>query len=162
MDIQHLLILSGITLFSSFVMSLSGFGFNLISMAFFTLFLPVREANVLVSLLMLPVIAVNLFILRRDIRFNKIAPVLAAAIVGLPAGVWGLVRLNERVLLIGLGAIILAAIVVNQITARGKARKPTLPAGIAAGLVGGGIRWCVRGKRPAGHLLLLCHDGKQA
>ncbi len=118
-------------------MSLSGFGFNLISMGFFTLFLPVREATVLVSLLLLPVIAVNLFILRRDIRFKKTVPVLAAAIVGLPFGVWGLVRLNERVLLIGLGAIILAAIVVNEITARGKARKPNLPAGVSAGLLGG-------------------------
>lgn len=137
MEIQQILILSGITLFASFVMSLSGFGFNLISMGFFTLFLAVREANVLVTFLMLPIIMVNLIILRKDIRLKSVLPVLIAAVAGLPIGVWGLVRLNERVLLVGLGAIILAAIVVNEITARGKARKPNIPAGIVAGLIGG-------------------------
>lgn len=137
MSLETLLPLSCVAFFASLVIGLTGMGFGIVAMGFFPLFLPVAESNVIVSLLSIPVILANLVGIRRHIQFRMLLPVLVTTLVFVPIGVWGLVRLNERVLLIGLGALIFVSLIVSQIATHGHTRSPSLPLAVLAGALSG-------------------------
>jgi len=137
MSFQQYLILSGITLFAAFVQSFSGFGFSLVAISFFTFFLPIDESAVIATMLLLPIIVTSLFTVRAHIRFRNSLPVLLTMLIGLPIGILALVRLGEQILLLGLGVFVLLTVTVNELTVKGKTRKPSLPLGAAAGLLSG-------------------------
>ncbi len=137
MDFSHIAVLGTITLLSATIMSLAGFGFGLVSMGFFPLFMPLVDANVLASLLVVPVILMNLIPIFRHLKLKTLLPIVVGTVAGTPVGIWGLVHLNERVLLIGLGAVILIALAINELSAKGRARKPSIPVAFGVGLLGG-------------------------
>jgi uncharacterized protein len=162
MDLSHIAVLSAVTMAAATVMSLAGFGFGLVSMAFFPLFMPLIDANIMASLLAVPVILMNLIPLRRYLRLRTLLPIVIGTVVGTPVGIWGLVRLEERMLLIGLGVVILVALVVGEIAAKGKAREPSTPIALGAGLLGGafGGAYSISGP-PVTLYLTSVLDGKQ-
>ena len=162
MDVSHIAILGAVTLASAMVMSLAGFGFGLVSMSFFPLFMPLIDANIMASLLAIPVILMNLIPLRRYLRLRTLLPIIVGTAVGVPVGIWGLVRLEERVLLIGLGIVILVALAVGEIAAKGKAREPSTPVAFGAGLIGGafGGAYSISGP-PVALYLTSVLDGKK-
>jgi uncharacterized membrane protein YfcA len=137
MDVTQLSVLAAAACAAALVMSVSGFGFGLVSMGFYPLFMPLQHANVIVSALGIPMVVVNLVSIRHRVNFKVLWPILIGAAVGVPAGIWGLVRIPENVLLIGLGALILVTLLTLELAAKGRSWKPSLPGAGAAGLVGG-------------------------
>ena len=137
MSFEYYLFLSAITLFAAFVQGLSGFGFTLVMMSFVTIFLPVDESAVIVTILVMPLVFVNLIMLRKHVNFKRVLPVLITMLIGLPIGILGLVRLSEGVLLLSLGVFVIITVVINEITVRGKTRNLGVPAAAAAGLLSG-------------------------
>ena len=132
-----LAILVLITFISSLVISLTGFGFALVAMSVFPLFMTMEEANVLVTVLALPVIAINLFPAWRAVKLRILLPVLLSTAFALPLGIWFLVRLDERFLLIGLGAVILLALFANSLGSHNRIIKPSIWAAVVFGSVSG-------------------------
>lgn len=133
----QILILVAVTLFASFAVTLSGFGFALVSMSVYPNILPVASSNALASILGLVVILFNLITLWKYIDFKFLLPVMVAAALGTPVGAFLLIKLNEQVLRIALGTIILISLALNEITHGKAVKKPSLPLGIIAGFVSG-------------------------
>ena len=130
-------ILIGITFFASFAITLSGFGFALVSMSVYPNFMSVATANGLASMLGLLIILINLTTLWKHIDFKLLMPVLISAALGVPVGAFLLIKLDEQILRIALGVIILLSLTLNEISGRGKVRKPSARLGIVAGFVSG-------------------------
>ena len=126
-----------ITFASSFVISITGFGFGLVSMSVFPLLMSVREANMLTTLLALPVILINLIPSWRSMKPKILLPLMAFTLVGAPLGIFFLVRLNERYLLLGLGVVIILTLALNAFRSNEREWKPRLWLAAIAGTVGG-------------------------
>ena len=137
MDIPQLILLGAATLLAAGVMSLAGFGFGLVSMALYPLLIPVIDSNVLASLLAMPVIVLNLAPLLKHLRWRLLLPIMLGTAAGTPLGVWGLIRMPERVLLFGLGIVILVALVLSEIRSKPEGRKPNAALALSVGVVGG-------------------------
>ena len=80
----------------------------------------------LVTFLVLPVILINLAPSWRNIKLRILIPVLAFASIGIPLGIWFLVKIDESILLICLGAIILLALLANALNSKGGTWKPKI------------------------------------
>jgi uncharacterized protein len=135
----HPILLSLMTAFAAFVMSLTGFGYGLVAMGAYPNVMGVAEANFLTSSLAIVVIVINLIPIRRSIRFKILWPILLSALVGIPFGVYGLVHLDERVLRIALGSFILVSLAVNVFLSGGRIRKPNTLVALVAGLLSGAL-----------------------
>ena len=163
MSVELILVLSAVTLFASLVIGLTGMGFGIVAMGFFPLFMPISESNVIVSILAVPVILVNFITIRKHNQLKILLPLLITTLACVPIGVWGLVRLNERVLLIGLGAIILLSLVASQIAFRGGIRKPSVPLAVTAGVLSGtfGGAYSISGPPAALYLTAVLTEKKE-
>ena len=81
--------------FASFAQGLTGFGFGVVSMGLLPLFLPIKAATPLVSLLN-TFICIQLFwTLRRSVLWRSSMPLLIGMLIGLPLGVNVLVSFPE-------------------------------------------------------------------
>lgn len=163
MDALQLLFLGGATLLAAFVMSLAGFGYGLVSMGLYPFLVSIVDANVLASLLALPVIILNLTPLVRHLRWKLLLPIILGTAAGTPLGVWGLIRLPERILLFGLGAVILVALVLTEVRKKAADRAPHVPAALGVGLVGGafGGAYSVSGPPVTLYLTSLLDDKRE-
>jgi hypothetical protein len=118
----------------------SGFGFALIVMPLLTLVLGIQTAAPLVALLGFTLYAINLIRYRRAFNRQEVIKLAAAAALGVPLGVWALASLDEGLVKLGLGVIL----VVYAGYALWQPRAFTLrsgawsyPAGFLAGVLGG-------------------------
>lgn len=110
MPVTTFAVTAAAALVAAFALGLTGYGFGLIAMGVLPYVMPVAEANAVVVPLALIVTVAGVFPLRRGLRLSVLWPLLVGAAVGVPLGVIYLVRLDERVLRISLGAIILLAL----------------------------------------------------
>ena len=158
-----LIALAAIAFFASFAIAMSGFGFALVSMAGFPNFMTVLESSAVATVLGLLVIIVNLIPLRRQIRFRLLVPVLISAVASLPVGIFFLVRLNEQVLRIGLGVVILLTLLATWLSRKQTIRKPSTWIGVAAGVVSGafGGAYSVSGPPVALYLAGVIEDKRE-
>lgn len=133
----ELVILSLLALAAGVVFGATGFGFAVVLMGFYPLILGVRSANVVVTLIGLIVPVYLILPLLGELRWRVLMPVVIGTIVGIPVGVWGLVRLNETVLMRSLGIFIILYLgYVIFLKARLNYKTP-VHVGYAAGAVGG-------------------------
>lgn len=95
---------------ASFAVGLTGYGFGLIAMGILPYVMPVSAANGVVVPLALVVTVVGIVPLARELRFSILWPLFVGAAIGVPMGVVYLVRLNEGVLRLSLGVVILVAL----------------------------------------------------
>jgi uncharacterized membrane protein YfcA len=120
----------------AFVQGVSGFGFGLVVMPILAPLLGVKVAVPLVALLSV-VVQINILIrFRSSFSFKAVVPLMIACIIGIPIGVFLLRRLDEAVLLTGLGLLVLS----YAVYALAKLRTPQLKHGAwgcLAGLLGG-------------------------
>jgi len=145
---MEIVILSLLTVAASFIAGVSGFGFAVFLMSFFPIFLGVKDANVLVSLAGIG-ITVYLFVpLRKKVRWWVVARVIGGMLIGIPVGVWILVRVNERNLAIGLGIFILLYILYDLTLRHRIQRKVPLFLGYLAGFVGGAFSGAITAGGP--------------
>lgn len=113
-----LLLLALIFAFAAFAIGLTGYGFGLVAMGVLPYLTDVPTANALVAVLALPVTVSALVAIRRSVDLARLVPMLVGAALGVPLGVLYLIRIDERIVRISLGAIILLAVVVSVFGAR--------------------------------------------
>jgi uncharacterized membrane protein YfcA len=126
---------------AGFAQGLTGFGFGLVSMALLPLFIDFKDAVPLVAVLNLLVCAATLLTARRHLDWRRVAPLAAASALGVPFGVWALVRWDARWLLAVLGAWMIAFAISELALARWwRPRFPewsAWPVGFISGVLGG-------------------------
>lgn len=145
---MEITILALLTVIASFIAGVSGFGFAVFLMSFFPILLGVKDANVLVSLAGIG-ITVYLFVpLRKKVKWWVVARVIAGMAIGIPVGVWILVRVNERYLAIGLGIFILLYIVYDLLFRHRIKSQIPLIFGYFAGFIGGAFAGAITAGGP--------------
>lgn len=145
---MEIIVLSLLTIIASFIAGVSGFGFAVFLMSFFPIILGVKDANVLVSLAGIA-ITIYLFVpLRKKVKWWVVVRVLAGMTLGIPVGVWILVRVNERYLAIGLGIFILLYVVYDLLFRHRIKSQVPLFFGYFAGFVGGAFAGAITAGGP--------------
>ena len=126
---------------AGFAQGLTGFGFGLIAMPLLPLLMAFKDAVALTVLLNLVVCATAFLSIRRHYSWRQGFCLVAGACVGVPAGVYVLVRLNEALLLRFLGGVMLFFCVNEFILSRTRpVRLPPwlgFPFGVVSGSLSG-------------------------
>ena len=120
--------------------SLTGFGFALVVMPLVTLVLDLKTAAPLVALAGLTAYTVNLIRFHRAVDVGEVARLGVASALGIPIGIWVLVRVDELIINYAMGLILIAYAAYSVL--RPAARRPVgrawaYPAGFLAGCLGG-------------------------
>ena len=105
MPIQNILLIV-IVFFAVFTQSLTGFGSGLIAMALLPELLGIQVAAPLVALLCGTLELVLLVRYRSAIKFKSVWRLIIASIVGVPLGIYAVARLDENIILAGLGIVL--------------------------------------------------------
>jgi uncharacterized membrane protein YfcA len=136
-----LILVAAILFAAAFVRSAIGFGDAVVAMPLLAMSLDLRTATPLVAFVG-PTI--SLLILARDwrrIEIRAAGRLIAATLLGIPVGVWGLTRLPEAPLKIALGALILLYGLFGLVRpgTRLTSERPAVPwlVGWTAGVLGG-------------------------
>lgn len=88
--------------------SLTGFGFALVVMPLVTLVLGLQTAAPLIALAGLTAYTVNLIRFHRAVDVGEVARLGVASALGIPLGIWALVRVDESVINHAVGLILVA------------------------------------------------------
>jgi hypothetical protein len=131
---------AGVAFLAAFAQGVTGFGSALVAMPLLVLFLDVREAAALVTLLSLAINVALLLPARRELPWRRVAPLLAGTLAGAPVGALFLAGADPRLARGVLGAVLVAASVASLRTRRvrlGPGSAPALAAGALAGVLGG-------------------------
>ena len=137
-------VIAGIVIFlvAAILQGLTGFGFSILAVPLITLFISPKTA---VPILLIYSIIINIVVLysaRKAVKLKKIWILLAAGIISMPFGAHLLVILNENLLKIFIGSMIL---IFGILLLTGFRKQFTnekiamLPAGFLSGLLGGSI-----------------------
>lgn len=131
-----------IFLFSAALQGLTGFGFSILAVPLITLFMSPKTA---IPILLVYSMIINIVVLssaRKAVNLKKIWILLAAGIFSMPLGTHLLVIMNEGLLKIFIGLIILIFGVLLLIGFRKQFKNEKLamlPVGLLSGLLGGSI-----------------------
>ena len=104
---MSVVLLLGIIFFSALLQTTSGFGFALMAMPLISLVVGVKTAAPLVALTGFTLYAVNLVRYRHGLNLREVARLAIAAALGVPIGVWALSSLNEQVVEVVLGVVLI-------------------------------------------------------
>lgn len=108
---SQLPILIAVVFAASLVQGAVGFGFGLIAVAALSLFMPLKITTPLLALLNLPVIAYLSWRLRKSVVWAGLTPIIIAMLVGIPLGIFVLVKAPQDLLLRVLGVVLIASAV---------------------------------------------------
>ena len=134
LSIPYLLAVAAITFIAAFVQGVTGFGSALLAMPLLAMFINVRAAAPLVALLSLAINVSLLIPVRGRLPWRRVAPLLAGALLGVPAGVFFLAGADEKLARMALGAVI----VVSSVVLLWSDRFP-IPGGWRAAFTAGGL-----------------------
>jgi uncharacterized membrane protein YfcA len=121
------------------VQSLSGFGFALMVMPLAAIALGLQTAAPLVALVALALNTINVLRYRQDLNLREMARLGLASALGVPAGIWALVSVDEALILrlMGLILVLYAGYTLARPAApRRCSDRWAYPAGLAAGWLG--------------------------
>ena len=127
---------------ASFTKGLSGFGAPMIAIPLLVLFLDVKTAVPIATLLGFFVSLLLIIDLRRHLSLKKISPLLIGAVPGIPLGVYFLKRLDRDLLLLVLGVILIAYVLYSLVlkpVRRNIPKKLAYLFGLIAGCFAGGL-----------------------
>ena len=127
---------------SGLVSGLTGFGSGLILMGTLVAIMPVQQATVVAAVLAIVLAAVNVHSVRRHIPWRELPPTLLTGVPAVAAGVWLLTVLDDRLLKLGVVAIILVGATTVLWAPRGRrydAPWLSLVAGAASGVFNGAL-----------------------
>jgi uncharacterized membrane protein YfcA len=133
------ILIPAIVFFAALVQSLSGFGFALIVMPLAAIALGLQTAAPLVALVGLTLNTINVLRYRQDLNLREVARLGLACALGIPAGIWALVNVDEALILRLMGLVLM--LYAGYSLLRPAARRPgsdrwAYPAGLAAGCLG--------------------------
>jgi len=164
MGIWDILVFGACCLAGAAVQSVSGFGFAVVLVGLLPVFgVDIRVAVVLVTLLVVPNIAIALWQVRREARFGRVAWVLLGVPLGTPLGLYLPVFAQEWVLR-GLLGVVLIFASVEPFVRRGRGAAPAgrlwaVVAGAASGALGTALS---TGGPPIVIYFQRCQWGKEA
>ena len=113
-----LILLMTITFFAAFEQTITGFGFSLIVMPLATLLFGLKTAAPLIALTGLTLYTINLIRNWQAINSGEALRLGIAAIFGVPVGVWGLSNLNESMIKLALGIILIGFAIYSALNVR--------------------------------------------
>jgi uncharacterized membrane protein YfcA len=90
------------------IQSLSGFGFAVIIMPLISIVAGLEVSAPMVALTALTVYTINIIRYRRSIDYREVLRLGLASALGVPIGMWGLVNIDEAVVMRAMGAILIA------------------------------------------------------
>ncbi len=134
MDIVWLLVFFGL---AGLLQGAVGFGFGLVAVALLSLVFDIRAASIMLAPASL---AMNLYILvrlRGHLALARVVPMLVATVLGVPLGVWFLLRANPVVLHRVLGAILLIVVIQGLVPMLARKRWHPVYLGVPCGLFSG-------------------------
>jgi len=138
MEIKYLLAV--VFLLAGFIQGLTGFGFGMVAMSFAPMFINIKQANVLVTILALFNGLFVIWTVRHAVDFKKIVPIVLGAFLGVPIGVYLLKVLQPEIIKIILG-IILISFSTYSIFRKDSTRRVgklwVVPVGILSGILDG-------------------------
>ncbi len=129
-----------IVFFAAFVQTLSGFGFALIVMPIITIVMSLQTAAPLVALTGLTLCTINFIRHRQAVNIREVLRLGVASALGIPVGLWLLANVEESVIKLLLGLILIAYAVyalVRPVTPLLRSQWWVYPAGFAAGCLSG-------------------------
>lgn len=135
-----LIFLIAFVFFAAFEQTISGFGFALIVMPLATLLLGVKSAAPLVALWGLTLYTINLLRYRHALDSRELLRLGLAAAVGVPLGVWGLMRLDELLIKTSLGVLLMGYALfalAQRVPSLALSARWAVLAGLASGCLGG-------------------------
>jgi uncharacterized membrane protein YfcA len=104
---MQLILILLVTLFASFTHTLAGFGSALVTMPILAKVLGVQVAAPLAALIVPTIEFLLLIRYREAFNLRVVWRLMAAAVVGIPLGVWALRQVNERIILTILGVVLI-------------------------------------------------------
>jgi len=134
------ILIASIVFIAAFQQSLSGFGFSLIAMPILVQLVGIQVAAPLVAVLALTLNIINGIRWREALDFSEIKRLGIWMALGVPIGIWGIFALNEIIVKVGLGVLLVAYALFALLKPE---KLPTIsrrwayPAGFFAGLLGG-------------------------
>jgi len=131
-----------IFLFSAILQGLTGFGFSILAVPLITLFIPPKTAVPILLIYSMIINIVVLYSARKAVNLKKIWILLVAGIITMPLGTHLLVIMNENLLKIFIGSMILMFGILLLIGFRkqfANEKIAMLPVGMVSGLLGGSI-----------------------
>lgn len=136
MDIFFIII---VFLTAAVVQGAAGFGFGLVAVGLLGSLLPIKEASVTLVLASLTLNCFIFYRLRSHFRWDRVWPMIASALVGVPLGVWFLVASSEVLLQRLLGIILLVTVIQNFLPGVGDKRWHSIGLGVPCGLFSGAL-----------------------
>jgi len=131
-----------IFLFSAILQGLTGFGFSILAIPLITLFISPKTAVPILLIYSMIINIVVLYSARKAVNIKKIWILLVAGIITMPLGTHLLVIMNENLLKIFIGSMILIFGILLLIGFRkqfANEKIAMLPVGMISGLLGGSI-----------------------
>ena len=136
---SQLILVVSIVVLSGFVHGLSGFGFGLVAMALLPLVMNLKDAVALVVMLNAIVVVITFWRVRAHYAWRQGWVLLLGTCVGVPLGVFLLVRLDELLLRHLLGAVMCLLVVFEFIASRKSAFRMPNYLEFPIGAAGGGM-----------------------
>jgi len=136
-DRADLLLAAGIMCTAAFLQGFAGFGLNLFAVGLLSL---LADVHSVVPMCVFVSGCTTWFLLwwnRRLVRLRPVAPMLAAAVIGIPPGVLVLSHLNAKVAVHALGAVLIVMAIAQSLSSRSIIGDRKLWKGGIAGFLGG-------------------------
>lgn len=104
----HTIVAIGLIIFAAALLQgASGFGFGLIAMGLLPLFLPIELVSLTVSLILIPLLVINLAARLKHFKWNDAKLICIGTFIGVVPGILFLVNANEAILRGTLGIILI-------------------------------------------------------
>lgn len=126
--------------FSAFQQTLSGFGFALILMPIATIIFGLHTASSLVALVAITLYTINLFRYKNALNVMQFLRLGIAAAIGVPIGVWALINLDQVIVKLFLGLLLIGYALyslANPVGLRVESERWGYLAGFLGGCLGG-------------------------
>lgn len=137
---MHLVLLLFVGAGAGFVQRVSGFGLGIFAMTFMPHFLPSHTAAATVSTLFSFVTSTyNCIKYRKNVALRTALPMLCAAFVAIPIGVYFSSSVPGKTFEVMLGAVLILLSLYFLFASRRFSIRPTAPNGILAGFLGGAL-----------------------
>ena len=145
MTVGEMAVFGGACLAAAATQSLSSFGFGVVLVGLLPIFgVPIPETVVLVTLLVVPNLAIAVWRLRREASVRRVAWLLAGVPLGIPFGIYLLTAEGLGRLLRGLLGLVLifaavAPFLLRRLAPRPERRRWAFTAGVASGALGAAL-----------------------
>ncbi len=124
---------------AGFTQGLTGFGFGLVAMPLLLLLMDLKAASAFTVLLNLIVCGMTFFSNRAHYHYRQGLGLVVGACLGVPVGIYALVRLNEALLIRTLGVVMLLFSANELILLRARTVHLSERLGLPLGLISGGL-----------------------